>query len=308
MEITFLGTGSAWGLPELNCNCLVCREMRRGGEKRKRTALLLSSETTLLMDCGPDVRSQLLRNHVDRIDAVLITHEHGDHYLGLDELLAYQRNCPRGTFHPVPVYLTALSWEVIGPRFAYLEEMKVIQVRPISPGEWFKEGAFEVFPFTTEHGSFAKGSVGFVLRAENRRHEAVQMVYTSDFTDIPVIPREVMEPDYLVIQSFWFNEPARNRPNHMSFQRALHFIEALRPKRETFLVHMGDADMIPGDPCNDLAKKKEPKDPLRPPFGGEPYPVPLNQMQWQETVERIMRDRGLPYRVTVAYDDLRVTI
>ena len=66
--------------------------------------------------------------------------------------------------------------------------------------------------------------------------------------------------------------------------------------------------MVAGDPANINAKKYEPKDPLRPLSGGNPYPVPLNQEQWQETVNIIIRDRGLPHKVTVAHDDLRVCI
>ena len=54
------------------------------------------------------------------------------------------------------------------------------------------------------------------------------------------------------------------------------------------------------------AKKYRAKDPLRPPDGGEPYPIPLNQEQWQATVDRILLDRRVPYKVTVAYDDLRI--
>jgi hypothetical protein len=94
----------------------------------------------------------------------------------------------------------------------------------------------------------------------------------------------------------------------MSFQRAIHFIELLKPGTGTFLVHIGDADMVPGDPANTNLKKYEPKDPLAPPSGGDPYPIPLNQEQWQQTVDRIVSDRALPYKVTVAYDDMRVRL
>jgi phosphoribosyl 1,2-cyclic phosphate phosphodiesterase len=304
MDIIFLGTGAAWGLPEINCDCLICREMRCRGEKRERTALLLSGETTLLIDCGPDARTQLLRNRVPRIDAVLISHEHGDHYLGLDELFAYKRNSPKGAFQPIPVYLTAECWKVIGQRFAYLEEMGVIKAREIGSGRWLSQGEFDILPFRTDHGAFAKGSVGFVIKFENPSGEAVRLVYTSDFMDLPEVPPELIQPDYLIIQSFWVNEPRNNRPHHMSFQRAIHFIEHLKPVKETFLVHIGDADMVAGDPANNTVKKYEPKDPLRPLPDGDPYPIPLSQAQWQETVNQIMADRGLAYKVTVAYDGL----
>ena len=304
MDITFLGTGAAWGLPEIDCDCRICREMRQRGEKRERPALLLSEETTLLIDCGPDARTQLLRNQVNRIDAVLISHEHGDHYLGLDELFAYKRNATRGAFRPIPVYLTAQSWEIIGQRFGYLEQMGVIKIREIEPGKWIRQGEFDIFPFKTDHGGFAKGSVGFVIKFENQSGEGIGLVYTSDFMDLPEVPPELLHPDYLIIQAFWLNEPLNNRPHHMSFQRAIHFIERLKPEKETFLVHIGDADMVAGDMANNTVKKYEPKDPLRPLSGGEPYPIPLNQAQWQKTVDQIMADRGLPYKVTVAYDDL----
>ena len=94
----------------------------------------------------------------------------------------------------------------------------------------------------------------------------------------------------------------------MSFQKAIHFIELLKPERETFLVHIGDADMVSNDPANNLLKKYEPKEPMRPPSGGDPYPIPLDQEQWQKTVDRITSDRDIPYKITVAYDDLCVRL
>ena len=83
MKLTFLGTGGTWGLPELNCDCMICRDMRQKQEKRERTALLFSGRSNLLIDCGPDIAAQLSRHAVRRLDGVLITHEHGDHYIGL---------------------------------------------------------------------------------------------------------------------------------------------------------------------------------------------------------------------------------
>ncbi|MBW1680120.1 MAG: MBL fold metallo-hydrolase [Deltaproteobacteria bacterium] len=308
LKLTFLGTGAAWGLPELSCDCLICRDMRRKREKRERSALLLSGPSTLLLDCGPDIKGQLARHGVDRPDAVLISHEHGDHYLGLDELFAYKRVAPRGTFEPIPVYLTPKSWETISVRFGYLEEMGVISPHLVEPGRWFEAARFNVFPFKTDHGRFASGSVGFLVKTKNVSSRPLRLVYTSDLVDLPEFPAEIKRPDYLVIQAFWLNEPAKNTPRHMSFQRALEFIRRFDPERETFLIHMGDADQVPGDPANAMTKKYEPLDPLRPPSGGKPYPIPRNQAQWQETVERILTDRGLARRVTVAFDGLEVNL
>ncbi len=306
MELVFLGTGAAWGLPELHCPCRICEEMRRKGEHRTRTALLLKSTSPLLIDCGPDIREQLSLQPAEVPGGVLITHEHGDHYLGLDELFVYKRLMPRGAFEPIPVYLSAQSWEVISKRFDYLEDMGVIKVVLVEPGRWFTQKEWRIFPFKTDHGSFAAGSLGFLVTCREASGNEVSMLYTSDFMDLPALPEELFRPDYLVIQSFWLNEPRENRPRHMSFQRALEFIARLAPRKETFLVHMGDADMVPGDAANNMLKKYQPLDPMKPPGAHTPYPIPLNQDQWQKTVNRILEDRGLNHNVTVAYDGLTV--
>jgi hypothetical protein len=82
------------------------------------------------------------------------------------------------------------------------------------------------------------------------------------FCRIPDMPSSLVGCDYVIMQSFWLNEPVDNRPKHMSFQNAIPYIKRLKPKHETYLVHMGDADRVPGDPANHMAKKYEPKDPL----------------------------------------------
>jgi phosphoribosyl 1,2-cyclic phosphate phosphodiesterase len=306
MELTFLGTGGAWGLPELNCHCRICSEMRRNGERRERTAFLLSGNQTVLMDCGPDIASGLARNHVTKIDAVLLTHEHGDHYMGLDELFAYKRTLPRGTFDPIPVYATERSWLVIMQRFQYLEAMAVIKPQIVEPDTDLLIGDLRIVPFRTHHGNFAAGSVGYAIQWEDDRR-TTRLVYTSDFMDLPSLRPALINPDYLIIQSFWLNEPVSNRPHHMSFQRAIDYIKRINPTREVFLVHMGDGDMVPGDLANTMLKKVEARDPLRD-GRGAPYPIPLNQAQWQQTVVKIGSDRGLPYKIAVAFDDLTVPL
>ena len=308
MDLIFLGTGAAWGLPELNCHCMICGEMRRSGERRQRTAFLLSGETNMLVDCGPDIASQLSRHQIDRLDAVLITHEHGDHYMGLDELFSYKRTRAKGEFEPIGVYMTEETWEVVRDRFRYLVEMGVIGVQGIEPRKAYTLGEYEFIPFKTNHGPFASGSVGFIIKTRPQNGTGIRLVYTSDFMELPEPHPDLIHPDYLIIQSFWLNEPVENRPYHMSFQRALEFIELWQPKVETFLVHMGDGEEVPGDPTNKMAKKYRSIDPLRSPRSADPYPVPLNQEQWQKTVDQIIIDRGLHFKITVAYDDLRVQL
>ena len=306
MDLVFLGTGGAWALPELECDCTICREMRRRGERRRRTAFALVGAQVLLVDCGPDIAEQLAGNRIGRPDAVLITHEHGDHFLGLDELISFRRTVPPGRFQPIPVLLTAETAKAVRARFDYLQGMGVVRFEEVTDRSPADLGAFQVIPFKTFHGAFATGSVGYVIQFPGKGGETGRLVYTSDFVDLPDPPSEVYRPDILVIQSYWLNEPLDNRPSHMSFQRALGFIERWAPAGDTYLVHIGDGDQVPEDPANAMSKKCEPADPLAPPGGGRPYPVPRCQEEWQETVDRIVRDRGLPYSIVVARDGLRI--
>ncbi len=307
-DLIFLGTGGAWRVPELSCDCRICRDMRSRGQERQRTALLLRGKSTLLIDCGPDIANQLERYELDRLDGVLITHEHGDHYLGMDALSSYKRSSPREHYVPIPVFVSPKSWEVIRGQFGYLEQSGVIEVRPVETGRHYTLKEFGFTPFKTNHGGFAPGSVGYVIEVPNLGGRRIRLVYTSDFVSLPESPGDLLHPDVLIMQSFWLNEPLENRANHMSFQRALEFIRQWEPRRETYLIHIGDGDSVPGDPANAMAKKCEPGRPLCVPSTGRPYPVPLNQDQWQKTVNHILADHGLPFKITVAYDHLRVPL
>jgi phosphoribosyl 1,2-cyclic phosphate phosphodiesterase len=306
MKLTFLGTGGTWGLPELNCDCMICSDMRQRHEKRERTALLLSGRSNLLIDCGPDIAAQLSRHAVRHLDGVLITHEHGDHYIGLDELFAYKRTSPREGFTPIPVCMSSAAWEIIKLRFGYLEQMEVIKVYPLIPKRFSPVAGFEIFPFKTDHGSFAEGSVGYLIK--NTGGSPFRLIYTSDFMSLPEIPEEIVHPEYLVLQCSRLNEPSKNTPQLMSFQRAMEFITLLKPTREIFLVHIGDGDQVPGDPANTMTKKREPANPLTPPGSSHPYPIPKNQGEWQTVVNQILSDYHLAFKCTVAYDGLTVLL
>ena len=306
MKLTFLGTGASWGLPELNCECMICRDMRQRREKRERTALLLEGRSSLLIDCGPDIAAQLSRHSVRGLGGVLITHEHGDHYIGLDELFSYKRTAPQGEFAPIPVHMTHETWETIRIRFGYLEQMQVIKVHEVTPKRFSPVAGFDVFPFKTDHGAFARGSVGYLIKT--RSGKPFRLVYTSDFMSLPDIPEEIVQPEVLILQCWRLNEPVKNTPQLMSFQRAMEFIKLLKPTREVFLVHIGDGDQVPGDPANTMTKKREPADPLKPPGSNLPYPIPKNQDEWQSVVNQILSDYNLNFKCTVAYDGLTINL
>ncbi len=89
MKITFLGTGTSQGVPVIACECETCVS-QDFHDKRLRTSLLLETDdSALLIDAGPDFRQQMLREHVTRLDSILLTHEHKDHIAGLDDVRAF---------------------------------------------------------------------------------------------------------------------------------------------------------------------------------------------------------------------------
>ncbi len=303
MEILFLGTGAAWALPEHSCDCAICARMLAEGEERTRTSFLVRASESILVDCGPDWRIQMKRHQLKRPDAILITHEHHDSFLGLDDLLAFRRSMPRDSWRPIPVYATEPTWKAVETRFGHLLG-SLIEKRYALPGARLEGLETRVTPFKTYHGPKVEGAVGYVLEDQVSGRN-FKIVYTSDFSRIEDEPLILVEPDVLIIQCNWLNEPRENRPNHMSFQRALDYIRKWRPRRETFLTHFSDADQIPGDPCNNFSKKVEPLAPMEEPGTGIRYPVPTCQVEWQNLVDRICEDYHVPGPVVVAYDGMR---
>ena len=89
MIATFLGTGTSQGVPLIACNCEVCKSTDTK-DKRLRSSILIESDTTtMVIDTGPDFRYQMLRKNVQKLDAVVYTHEHKDHIAGLDDIRAF---------------------------------------------------------------------------------------------------------------------------------------------------------------------------------------------------------------------------
>jgi phosphoribosyl 1,2-cyclic phosphate phosphodiesterase len=307
MEIVFLGTGSAWCIPEHSCTCAICEKLVSCGEQRTRTSFLVRSTETVLVDCGPDVRAQMIANRIERPDLILITHEHGDHYLGMDDLLAFRRSLPKELWKPLPVYATEQAWKAMELRFGYLVG-SLIEKRLAVPGDPLQGTKTRITPFKTFHGLIASGSVGYVLEENPGSDGSCKLVYTSDFARLEEEPSIIYDPDVLVIQAHWFNEPKENRPNHLSFQRAIDYIKQWMPRKGSYLVDISDGDQVPGDPCNAFLKKYVPLSPLSHPSSGEPYPVPRCHSEWQEVVDRVSADYGIPGPVTVAYDGMTVRV
>lgn len=117
VQLTFLGTGTSQGIPVIGCRCVVCQS-RDPRDHRTRSAVLLEHEgARLLIDAGPDLRQQMLREGVDELGAVLLTHEHMDHISGMDDLRAFSfaHDPPRA----VPVYADERTLGAVQRVYAY---------------------------------------------------------------------------------------------------------------------------------------------------------------------------------------------
>lgn len=308
MEILFLGTGGAWGLPEHRCPCATCSHLRAIGEHHTRTALWLEGPARVLVDPGPDLRAQLMREDLPRPDAVLISHEHGDHFLGLDDLLCYRRNVAPEDWTPIPVYASQATWAVVEARFGYLIPT-LLEKRLAAPGEFLEGEPFgpelQCRPVKTDHGPYPKGAQGYVFQVGSGPG-SVSLGYTSDLIRVSG-PDDFSGLDLLVCQCHFINEPQVNRANHLSLQRALPLLREWAPGRVIF-THFSCQDFIPGDdPANAMLKKFAPADPLCDP-SGRPYAIPQDHASWQETLVRALRDAGLNMPAQAAFDGMRVAL
>jgi phosphoribosyl 1,2-cyclic phosphate phosphodiesterase len=115
-RVTFLGTGTSHGVPMIGCPCAVCHsDDPRDRRLRPSIHLDVDGGPALLVDTATDLRQQALTNGIARVDAVLFTHSHADHVMGLDELRRF--NALKGTH--IPVYADAATGAELRRSFAY---------------------------------------------------------------------------------------------------------------------------------------------------------------------------------------------
>ncbi len=89
IEATFLGTGTSQGVPVVACHCAVCSSEDQRDKRLRSSLLIKANGKTIVIDAGPDFRQQMLREKVDTLNAILLTHEHVDHIFGLDDIRSY---------------------------------------------------------------------------------------------------------------------------------------------------------------------------------------------------------------------------
>src|SRR5690606_22214433 len=112
---TFLGTGTSQGVPVIGCKCTVCQSLDYRDKRLRSSIHLLVGNTSIVVDTGPDFRAQMLREHIERLDAILFTHAHRDHTAGLDDVRAYNFLQQMD----LPAYGTAMTLDQLRGDFAY---------------------------------------------------------------------------------------------------------------------------------------------------------------------------------------------
>jgi len=226
-RLVFLGTGTSVGVPMIGCGCEVCRSSNPRNNRTRCSLALGLPGGNLLVDTSPDLRLQLLREGIGRIDAVLYTHEHADHLFGLDDLRLF----PFYLGHPVPLYCEHSVEQRIRKSFDYAFNARVNTHRGATPQlsisristDPFEALGTPIVPVRLQHGPNFQ-VLGF--RFGN-------IAYCTDTNEIPPESMRLLEGlDVLILDAL------RPRPHvtHFSLDEAVAVAEILQAKR-TFFTH-----------------------------------------------------------------------
>lgn len=240
MIVTFLGTGTSYGVPFVGCGCAVCRS-HDPRNKRLRASILVESDAgegsepfRILVDTGPDLRTQLLREGLSRIDAILWTHSHNDHVIGLDDMRPVTNICGY-----VPGYGSRDTIEALHKIFGYAliqgrEEPFFPRLTPhvVEAGQSFELGPFQIMPLRIAHGRAD-------ILAYKFQSAGKSFVYATDCSHIYEETWPHLEHlDLLTIDAL---RPAEH-PTHFSIGQALVVVGACKPRRALFTHMAHDLD------------------------------------------------------------------
>jgi phosphoribosyl 1,2-cyclic phosphate phosphodiesterase len=228
--ITFLGTGTSVGVPVIGCPCAVCSSHDPRDKRLRSSILYRTAEVTLLVDSGPDLRQQALRENLTQVDAVLYTHGHMDHVAGFDELRAFCWHLP----HPLPMYATASCMKTLTTMYGWAFSPDNHQRGYVKPGPRIIEGPFQIgdvtiTPLPVVHGALE--TIGFLFECPHAQSAA----YLPDVKQIPPDTiRQIDQVDVMIVDCLR-PEP---HPTHFSQAEAL---EAIRHSgaRSAWLTHLG---------------------------------------------------------------------
>ena len=230
MKLTFLGTGTSFGVPQIGCGCAVCRSPDPR-DKRGRVGALVETNggTRLLIDTPPELRLQLIANGIDRVDAVLFTHEHADHTHGLDDIRAITNRRAA----PLTMYGPASTLDRLRQRFPYIfdENMRVLpgtskpegRAQALVPGVPVSIGDAIVTPAAVPHGLVTV----FAYRIGD-------LAYVTDAKSIPPEAAAILRGAKVLVINALFRT---DHPSHLSLPEAISAARELGAER-TYLTHL----------------------------------------------------------------------
>lgn len=220
-----MGTGTSQGVPVIGCNCDICQS-DDPRDKRLRTSLAVRvGDIQLVIDCGPDFRQQMLANQIDWVDAILMTHEHNDHIVGLDDVRPFNFM----NHQDMPVYATPQVQRQLKERFGYIFEVEnrypgapMLYLHDIHKDQPFEVKGIPIQPIEVSHGRLPV--LGF--RIDN-------FAYITDMKTISDEEFKKLEGvDYLVLNALHHTE----HHSHMNLEQAVAFSRRVGASA-TYLTH-----------------------------------------------------------------------
>ncbi len=174
MEIVFLGTGAACGVPSYYCGCKACEEALSNPRcVRTRSSLAICGDETILVDASPDLWRQLNRERISHVEQLFLTHWHYDHFGGLGELEFFVRLIRK---KPLPAYMAQETWKGLLQSFEYMADC--LEPHLLQPDDTVQINSMRITVTAARH---APGTIGLLM--ENRSGKRV--AYLPDTGPLP---------------------------------------------------------------------------------------------------------------------------
>jgi len=229
MKMTFWGTGTSTGIPMVGCFCAVCQSTDPRNRRRRASVLFQEGDQRWLIDAGPDFRTQALEARLEFLDAVLLTHAHADHILGLDDLrpLSWKR--------PIPVWADERTTAAVKTAFPYFftagdgkTSRPKLDFRLIEAGHAFNAAGLPVLPVAIRHGD-----------AEILGFRVGRVAYLTDCNGIPAGTLPLLRDlDVLVLGAL----RTHPHPTHFSLDEAVEAARSVGARRTLFTHFSHDVD------------------------------------------------------------------